>query len=501
MAPGTRMSIAFLVLLIAIYLVPTIGLMVYGLNCYVMLVLFRRRLTGAIAARRQILSEMGDLLTRADLPVVTTQIAIYNERNVAERVIRAVCAMRYPVAKHEIQVLDDSTDDTRVIVDRVAGELRAQGHDIHILRRQQRTGYKGGALAEGLEAARGELMAVFDADFVPPQDYLISMVPFFMREARLGFAQARWGHLNEGCSLLTRAQSIGIDGHFIVEQIARGWNGLFMNFNGTAGVWRRAAIVSGGGWQWDTLTEDLDLSYRVQFEGWKALYLPDLVVPAELPETAAAFRSQQFRWAKGSFQTLLKLLPRLRREKCSWFKKFEAVLHISGYGVHPLMLVLSLLALPLLLATRHHTLPAWFFPVLAVPLALSILGPSVLYVCAQCAVDRRNGWKSVFWMPVLMIVGVGLAFSNTRAIVEAIRGRPSEFVRTPKRGDKEVRRYAEGFSKIALAEIGLGVYSLLTVLLYVQHGRFGVVPFLMLYACGYLYMGMLSLWQSVRVRR
>jgi cellulose synthase/poly-beta-1,6-N-acetylglucosamine synthase-like glycosyltransferase len=495
------MNTALLICLVAVYLIPTIGLMAYGLNCYVMLFLFRRRVREAAAARQRIREEMGDILARTDLPVVTTQIAIYNEVNVAARVIRAVCGMQYPRARHEIQVLDDSTDDTRDVVDRLAAEYKAQGYDIHVLRRAVRTGYKGGALAEGLAQARGELIAVFDADFVPPADYLLSIVPFFMRDAKIGFAQARWGHLNDSQSLLTRAQSIGINGHFVVEQIARGWNSLFMNFNGTAGIWRREAIVSGGGWQWDTLTEDLDLSYRVQFEGWTALYLPDLVVPAELPETAAAFRSQQFRWAKGSFQTLLKLFPRLRREECSFFKKFEAVLHISGYGVHPLMLVLSLLALPMLLLTRSHPFPTWFFVVISLPLALSVLGPSILYVCAQCTVDRRRGWQSIFWMPVLMFVGIGLALSNTRAILEALRGRESEFVRTPKRGDKEVKRYSGRFAFIALAEIGLGIYSLYTVHAYVHSNRLGVVPFLMLYAAGYLYMGMLSIWQSVRVTR
>lgn len=495
------MSTVLFAALIVVYLVPTIGLMVYGLNCYVMLALFRRRLADASAARERTRREFGDPMASAEMPVVTTQIAIFNERNVAERAIRAVCAMRYPAGKHEIQVLDDSTDDTRDLVDRVVAEMRGQGHDIRVLHRTQRTGYKGGALAAGMEVARGELLAVFDADFVPPADYLLSIAPFFARDPRLGFAQARWGHLNQRRSLLTRAQSIGIDGHFIVEQIARGWNSLFMNFNGTAGVWRKTAIASGGGWQWDTLTEDLDLSYRVQFEGWKALYLPDLVVPAELPETVAAFRSQQFRWAKGSFQTLLKVLPRLRSHPCSGFKKFEAVLHISGYGVHPLMLVLSLLALPLLLATRHQSLPEWFFLIVALPLALSILGPSVLYVCAQCTVDPRRGWRSIFWMPMLMVVGVGLAFSNTRAILEAVRGHQSEFVRTPKRGDREVRRYKERVSVAPLAEIALGLYSLVTVLAYVRSGRYGVVPFLMLYACGYLHMGMVSIWQSVRVSR
>ncbi len=495
------MSNSWLACLVVLYLIPTVGLMAYGLNCYVMIFLFYRRVRQANAARQQMVAEMGDVLTRADLPVVTTQIAIYNEINVAERVLRAVCAMRYPQAKHEIQVLDDSTDDTCAVVDRIAAEYKDKGYDIHVLRRRVRNGYKGGALAEGMAVARGELLAVFDADFVPSEDYLISIVPFFLRDDKLGFAQARWGHLNASKSLLTRAQSIGIDGHFVVEQIARGWNNLFMNFNGTAGVWRRAAIVSGGGWQWDTLTEDLDLSYRVQFKGWTALYLPNLVVPAELPETAAAFRSQQFRWAKGSFQTLLKLYPRLRHEKCSRFKKFEAVLHISGYGVHPLMLALSIMALPMLLLTRHQVPSPWFYFVIALPLALSILGPSMLYVSAQCAVDRRNGWKSIIWMPVLMFVGIGLAFSNTRAIVEAIRGHESEFVRTPKRGDKEVKRYGGRFAAVALVEIVLGIYSLYTVQAYLHSNRLGVVPFLMLYAAGYLFMGLLSIWQSVQFCR
>jgi len=488
-----------LIALILAYLIPTIGLMVYGLNCYVMLALFQRRRKVAADARKKILLEVGDLLARQDIPFVTTQIAIFNEHNVADRVIRAVCAMRYPRNKHEIQVLDDSTDDTRVVVDRAVAEMRAQGYDIHVLHRQLRTGYKGGALAAGLQVARGELVAVFDADFVPPEDYLVSMVPFFMRDSKIGFVQARWGHLNKHTSLLTRAQSLGIDGHFIIEQIARGWNSLFMNFNGTAGTWRKEAILSGGGWQWDTLTEDLDLSYRVQFAGWKALYLPDLVVPAELPETISAFRSQQFRWAKGSFQTLLKLFPRLRDEQCPFFKKVEAVLHIAGYGVHPLMLWLSVLALPLLFLSHYLSPPTWFFAVFTLPLALSMVGPSLLYVLAQCVVDRRHGWKSLFLMPALMVVGTGLAFSNTRAILEAVRGHQSEFVRTPKRGDKEVKRYAQQFPLVAFIEIALGIYSLYTVYVYFHHARYGMAPFLLIYACGYLYIGILSVFQSLRL--
>jgi cellulose synthase/poly-beta-1,6-N-acetylglucosamine synthase-like glycosyltransferase len=366
------------------------------------------------------------------------------------------------------------------------------------LRRSHRIGFKGGALAEGLAQARGELVAVFDADFVPPVDYLRSAVPFFLFDPGLGFAQARWGHLNPRHSLLTRAQSIGIDGHFIVEQIARGWNSLFMNFNGTAGIWRKQAILDGGNWQWDTLTEDLDLSYRVQFAGWRPMYIPDLVVPAELPETLAAFRSQQFRWAKGSFETLIKLFPLLMRQKCSWFKKVQAVFHIAGYAVHPMMLALSVLALPILTVWQHgHWLPNWFWAITALPLGLSILGPSLLYIASQCEIERWRAWRIVCVIPLMMVVGVGFAFSNTRAIVQAIKGRKTEFVRTPKRGDREMVRYRVSFPWVAIVEIALGAYSLLTVARYLEHGLNASVPFLGIYAAGYLFMGVLSLYQAL----
>lgn len=486
------------ILVISLYLAATVVLMLYGLNCYVMLALYLRRRRVAQAARNVNLTQMGDISQRVDLPIVTTQIAIYNEANVAERCIRAVCAMNYPCALHEIQVLDDSTDDTLAIVDRVAGELRLSGHDIKVLRRAQRIGFKGGALAAGLAQARGELVAVFDADFVPPSDYLLSAVPCFLTDPGLGFAQARWGHLNRRRSLLTRSQSIGIDGHFIVEQIARGWNSLFMNFNGTAGIWRKQAILDGGNWQWDTLTEDLDLSYRVQFAGWRPMYIPDLVVPAELPETMAAFRSQQFRWAKGSFETLIKLLPALMRQKCSRFKKIQAVFHIAGYAVHPMMLALSVLALPLLTVAQHErTLPNWFWAITALPLGLSILGPSLLYIVSQCEINRWRAWRIACVIPLMMVVGVGFAFSNTRAIYQAIKGRKTEFVRTPKRGDQGIVRYHVSFPWIALVEITLGVYSLLTVDRYLQHGLRAAVPFLGIYAAGYLFMGILSLYQAL----
>ena len=284
-------------LIISLYFLTACGLVTYALNCYVMLFLFERGRKRAEDHRREVLDRFKDLSDQDRIPAVTTQIPVYNEFNVIERVMRAVCQMRYPEGRHEIQVLDDSTDETRGLIDNLAGELRAEGYDVRVIRRENREGFKAGALAEGLRNAKGELIAIFDADFVPPADYLLRAIPFFMADDNLGLVQARWGHLNRRRSLLTRAQSIGIDGHFMIEQSARNWGGLYMNFNGTAGVWRKQAILDGGGWKWDTLTEDMDLSYRAQFAGWNTVYLPDLVVPAEVPEDVNAFKSQQVRWA------------------------------------------------------------------------------------------------------------------------------------------------------------------------------------------------------------
>ena len=477
--------------LFLVYLVCTLGLMVYGFNCYVMLTLFARRRRAARSVIGAMKERWTDAVAERDLPPVTTQIAIYNEYNVAERVIRAVCAMRYPAGRHEIQVLDDSTDETLPLVKKLAAELQDAGHDIHVLHRDDRTGYKAGALDAGLRVARGQFVAVFDADFVPPEDYLLTAVPFMVDDDALGFVQARWGHLNRRHSLLTRVQSIGIDGHFIIEQIARNWNGLFMNFNGTAGVWRKAAIDACGGWQWDTLTEDLDLSYRVQFDGWQTLYLPELVVPAELPEDINAFRSQQFRWAKGSVETLIKLFPRLMKAPVSPFKKLQAVLHMGGYLVHPLMLTLAMLALPILLASAAYTPATWLFVVLALPLALSVIAPSTLYIVSQKA--TYTDWlRRIALMPVLMVVGVGLAVSNTRAIIEAAIGHRTEFVRTPKSGDRVVKDYRIRFPWIAVAEIALGLYCAYSMTFFVASGKFLVSPFIAIYAAGFLFIGLLT---------
>lgn len=465
--------------------------MLYGLNCYVMLFLFRRHRSMAKNFRRAIGDQFPDLLRHDDLLPVTTQIPVYNEFNVVERIMRAACHMQYPEGKHEIQILDDSTDETSGLITDVAKELRVVGYDVRIIRRDKRIGYKAGALANGLERAKGELIAVFDADFVPPKDYLLKCVPFFLADNHLGLVQTRWGHLNSGKSLLTRTQSIGIDGHFMIEQSARNWGGLFMNFNGTAGIWRKQAIIDGGGWQWDTLTEDMDLSYRVQLARWRTVYLPDLVVPAEIPEDVSAFKSQQFRWAKGSIQTALKLLPELMTSSISVFQKIEAFFHLTHYMVHLMMIILAVLALPVLALLKTYPWPPVFI-ILAVVFGCSMMAPSTLYFVSQHSI--YSDWlRRILYLPFLVVIGVGIAASNSRAVVEALVGLKSGFVRTPKKGDHPIIHYKVCLPWSGIFEVLLGSYCVWSLGYYLAAGKYLVGPFLAVYASGFLFIGLLTL--------
>ena len=480
-------------ILLSIYGLCIAALFIYGFNCYYMVWCFWRTRRRAVACLRQQIESIQTISPdNASLPHVTTQIPLYNEANVAERVIRAVADIDYPPAKHEIQILDDSTDQTCAIVDAVAAALRQSGKDIQVFRRDNRQGFKAGALAAGLVVCKGEFVAIFDSDFVPNKNFLRQMIPVLLTDEKLAFVQARWGHLNAGHSILTQTQSIGIDGHFMIEQSARAYNGFFMNFNGTAGVWRKSAIEDAGGWQADTLTEDMDLSYRCQLAGWRATFLPDVVVPAELPQTYTAFKSQQFRWAKGSMQTALKLLSRVLRSSASAVAKIQAFLHLTHYSIHPIMVVLSLLTLPVLLIISV-SLPWQIMTLLMACIVVAICGPSSLYMTSQ--IVAKSSFKKLFYLPVLMCIGVGIALSNTRAVIEALLNIKSGFVRTPKQGDAKTSRYPVyqiGTGVLPVFEILLGLYCIVSLLYYLEAKHYMIGPFLLIYACGFLLVGIRS---------
>ncbi len=476
----------------AVYLLASLGLFLYGINSVYLLILHLRRRSPGNPL----------LLDQGALPMVTVQLPIFNERHVGERLLKAVCLFDYPRDRMEIQVLDDSTDDTREIMIQAVQQARQDGLDVKYLHREKRTGYKGGALREGLDVAKGEFIAVFDADFVPPPEFLRRIIPVFQTDARVGMVQARWGHLNEGYSLLTRVQSVGIDGHFLVEQPARSDGGLFLNFNGTGGVWRRKTILDAGNWSSDTLTEDLDLSYRAQLKGWQFRYVAEVVCPGELPAHIIAFKNQQRRWAKGSIQTAIKLYPSVFSSRLSKRIKLEAFFHLTGYMVHPLMMVLALTA-PILALVPSGYLSHFhqLFVLLAFTSLAGFIGPTSLYSYSQvhCYAD---GWSRLKRLPALMMGGTGLTVSNTVAIIEALAGNKGSFIRTPKHGivGKEGGWAGKGYvpekDPWAYVELGLGAYTLFGVVAALFSGDYGIIPFLLLYVTGFTYVGTLSLLHS-----
>lgn len=476
-----------------IYVIAGVGLVMYGFNCYYSIYLFLRN------SRRVRLSDRKNILqfyrdhTMDDMPVVTTQLPVYNEANCVERLIDAVCAIDYPKEKHEIQVLDDSTDECYEVTKRKVAQMQALGYDIKLIHRTQRKDYKAGALKEGMVTARGDFLAIFDADFVPSRDFLLKTIPYLVMDPKVGLVQGRWGHLNRMESGLTLAQSIGIDGHFVIEQSARSWGDLFMNFNGTAGVWRRQAIDDAGGWEGDTLTEDMDLSYRSQLAGWRMKFVFDVIVPAELPNDINAFKAQQFRWAKGSIQTAIKILPRVFSAKVPIKIKIASFMHMTHYSIHPCMLFTAIFAFPLLVWYEPvKNLPNWISATAFGFIFLAAIAPSTLYLVAQRC-SGYAGWKMrLLSFPILMALGVGIAVSNTRAVLAAVFGLKGSFVRTPKKGAKSLSHYAQKFPFLAVVEIAVGAYCVFGLLAYIGAQKFIIGPFLALYAIGFLMVGILS---------
>jgi len=481
-----------LVFVCFLYVLCSLILLGYGVQCYVLTYFFLRARKGRVGIQRETMRYYDNITDEAAYPKVVTQLPMYNEKMVAVRVIEACAAMDYPRSRCEIQVLDDSTDETRGYVDEAAARLRAQGVNINVIRRGDRTGFKAGALQNGLRYTDAEYVAIFDADFVPPVDFLKKSVAFFVDKPKLGLVQGRWTHLNKEASLITRGQAMGIDGHFMVEQAARSWNGWFMNFNGTAGIFRVSAINGCGGWQHDTLTEDMDLSYRMQLAGWETEYVPDLAVPAEIPEDMNAFKNQQFRWAKGSIQTAVKIIPLLIKQKVPTFKFIQAVLHLTHYVVHPLMLMIAVLTMPVLFFVKITLAPLWMALVIA-GMILATSGPSTMYMVSQHYLGKKV-WKQLMLIPAMMLLGTGLAVNNGKAVIEAVLKIDSPFNRTPKKGEMKGKGGYKPIKDVTcLFEIFLALYCFTGLKIFFGYTNFFVTPFLALYASGFLFVGVLSI--------
>jgi len=436
------------------------------------------------------------------LPVVTVQLPVFNESRVVERLIDAAASLQYPAGRLEIQVLDDSTDETRARAAAAVARHRARGLDIHHLVRARRSGCKAGALEAGLERARGELVAVFDADFVPPADFLLRLVPHFADPA-VGMVQACWGHLNRARSPLTAAQATLLDAHFMIEQSARMRAGLFFNFNGTAGLWRRACIEDAGGWSHDTLTEDLDLSYRAQVRGWRFVFRDSVEAPAELPTDMEALKSQQHRWVKGSIQTARKVLPEVWRAHLPARVKIEALVHLTSNVAYPLALTLALLLLPVLLAPSR--LPA--ATVWAIQVGIVALG--LVPVCWFLAVGRRAAGGGVLQVvtdvPAALLLGIGLSVNNARAVIEGLGKRVGEWERTPKTGDTmgrpaRGRRYPSTKGLAGRTELALATWFLGTGWVAWRLGHVGALPVVAALAVGLGSVGWGSLQASIASR-
>ncbi len=482
----------FDMMLLVPYFIVLIILAAYGFHRYQLVWMYyrnRKHATGEPKFRFQ------------ELPRVTIQLPIFNEQFVIDRLVDAVCKVEYPREKLDIQVLDDSTDETvetaRAVVERYA----ALGYPVSYHHRTNRHGFKAGALQEGLKSARGELVAIFDADFTPSPDWLMRVVHHFA-DPQVGMVQTRWTHINRNYSFLTEVEAILLDGHFVLEHGGRSRAGVFFNFNGTAGMWRIRAIEEAGGWQHDTLTEDTDLSYRAQLKGWKFAYLQQVECPAELPIEMTAFKTQQARWAKGLIQCALKDLPRVLRAKVNRREKIEACYHLTANISYPLMIALSVLLLPAMIIRFYQ---GWFQMLyIDVPLFLaSTFSISSFYLVSQKELFPGRWYRTFLFLPCLMALGIGLTITNSKAVIEALLGKQTAFARTPKyrvqnKSDRSVaaKKYRRRLGIVPWIELVIGGYFAMTILYAMQNENYITVPFLVLFVFGYWYTGLMSLLQG-----
>ena len=477
---------------ITVYTVLLAVVSIYGLHRYALVFLYWRH-------RHKVPIPAGHF---DELPIVTIQLPMFNERFVAKRIIEKTCQIDYPREKLQIQVLDDSTDDTCEIARRTAEEMRSSGFDVEFIHRDNRTGFKAGALANGMKTAKGEFISIFDADFVPKSDFLKGTIHYFT-DPKVCVVQSRWDHLNREDSLLTKTQAIFLDGHFAIEHVGRNRSGRFMSFNGTGGTWRREAIEDAGGWRGDTLTEDLDLSYRAQLKGWKFIFLSDLISPAELPPEMSGFKAQQFRWTKGGAQNAIKLLPKVLLSKAPLKVKVEAFFHLTAFTLHIFMFGLVTLMFPAMylqcLPLENGTI--WRGLVDMSIFTLATMSATVFY-CASQGVLKGNWRQTLKYLPMMMALGVGLCISNTKAILEAWFRRKSDFVRTPKYGESKsvhaTAAYLDQRKKrkrnwLPYAEFLMGLYMSACLLLCIFDLRSAfTAPFLVMFAFGFFYVSLMS---------
>jgi cellulose synthase/poly-beta-1,6-N-acetylglucosamine synthase-like glycosyltransferase len=477
-------------MVLGLYFLTLVILAVFGVHRYVMVYLYFRH-----KDRRAL-----PFAPPEPFPRVTVQLPLYNEMYVVERLLESVCNIDYPKDLLEIQVLDDSTDETQQIASAAVARYAEAGFDIHYLHREVRTGYKAGALDAGLKQAKGEFVLIFDADFIAPREVLLKTLGHFT-DPKVGMVQVRWGHVNREYSLLTQVQSVLLDGHFVLEHGGRNRAGRFFNFNGTAGVWRREAIGDAGGWQHDTLTEDLDLSYRAQLNGWRFVFVQDVVSPAEIPVEMNAFKSQQHRWAKGSIQTCKKLLPRILGSSLPLPIKIEATFHLTANFAYPLMVLLSILMFPAMII--RYNMGLYEMMIVDIPLFLG----ATMSVCSFYLMSQREvftDWRSrLKYLPAVLSVGIGLSVNNAKAVIEALLGIESEFSRTPKyrveaAGDEwKQKRYRGSMSFVPFIELLLGLDFTVMAYYAIVNGIYGTLPFIFLFQFGFLYAATLSLFQNM----
>ena len=483
---------AFDLCLLIPYFIVLVILAAYGVHRYQLVWMYYRN-------RRNKTIEPEHHFT--ELPRVTVQLPIFNEQYVIDRLVDSICKLEYPKDKLDIQVLDDSTDETVEVAREVVEHYAAMGYPVTYLHRTNRQGFKAGALQAGMQVAKGEFIAIFDADFTPPADFLMKVIHHFA-DPQIGMVQTRWTHINRHYSFLTEVEAILLDGHFVLEHGGRSRKGVFFNFNGTAGMWRRTAIEDAGGWQHDTLTEDTDLSYRAQIKGWRFKYLQDVECPAELPIEMTAFKTQQARWAKGLIQCAIKVLPFVFRSDVPRRNKVEAWYHLTANLSYPLMIVLSTLLMPAMIIRFYQ---GWFQMLyIDVPLFLaSTFSISSFYLVSQKELHPKNWLRTFLFLPALMALGIGLTVTNTKAVIEALIGKQSAFARTPKyrvtaKGEKSVaaKKYRKRLGFVPWIELAIGTYFALAIWYAMVNENYITVPFLCLFVFGYWYTGLMSLLQG-----